>query len=160
AERLRSPSIYSPSPLEGEGGAKRRKGGAGAKLQGLLSRAAGPLSEVDSKSLLKTYGLATPKEHVAKTEREAIAAAKRIDFPVVMKAVAPALAHKSDIGAVVLGLETAAGVRNAYKKIVAATKRARVLLDGVLIAEQLSDGLELVLGANRDPEMGPVILFG
>jgi acetate---CoA ligase (ADP-forming) len=161
AERLRSRSTNLPSPLEGEGGAKRRKGGAAEKLKTILSCApAGPLSEVDSKSLLKAYGIATPKERVARTEREAINAVRRIGFPVVMKAVAPELAHKSDIGAVVLGLKSAAEVRNAYKRILVATKRARVTLDGVLIAEQMSDGLELVIGANRDPEMGPVVLFG
>jgi acetyltransferase len=149
-----------PSPLEGEGGAKRRKAGANAKLQALLSRAAGPLSEVESKSLLRAYGFTTPKERVAKTEREAVSAAKRIGFPVVMKGVASKLAHKSDIGAVILGLKTAIEVRNAYKKIFSVTKRARIVLDGVLIAEQMRDGIELVIGANRDPEMGPVVLFG
>ena len=155
-----------PSPLEGEGvraprsGARGRKGGAGLYREAILARSAGPLNEIDSKALLKAYGIAAPKERVAKNEREAIDAAKRMGFPVVMKAVSPALAHKSDIGAVVLGLKSAADVRRGYKKILAAAKRAKVLLDGVLIAEQMSDGLELVLGANRDPEMGPVVLFG
>jgi acetyltransferase len=152
--------------LEGEGaraprsGARGRKGGAGARLKAVLESAGGPLSETDSKSLLKAYGIATPRERVARTEREAVSAAKRIGFPVVMKAVAPKLAHKSDIGAVILDVKSAADVRGAYKKIFSAAKRARVGLDGVLIAEQMSDGLEFVLGANRDPEMGPVVLFG
>ena len=60
-----------------------------------------------------------------------------------------------------LGLKSAAEVRAAYKRLMGpVAKRARVKPDGVLIAEQVSDGLELVLGMNRDPEMGPVILFG
>ena len=87
--------------------------------------------------------------------------AKKIGFPVVAKIVSAELAHKSDIGGVILGLELAADVRVAYKRLIGAVaKRARVKPEGVLIAEQIVDGLELVLGMNHDPEMGPVILFG
>jgi len=59
-----------------------------------------------------------------------------------------------------LNLKSGKDVRKAYRRIVAAGKRAKATLDGVLIAEQVSDGIELVLGVHRDPEMGPVILFG
>ncbi|HYM04022.1 MAG TPA: acetate--CoA ligase family protein, partial [Stellaceae bacterium] len=144
------------SPLPKEIHGKRN-----TRLEKILSNApGGPLDERDSKSLLKAYGIAAPKEAVAKTEREAVAAAKRVGFPVVMKALSASIAHKSDIGAVILGLNSAAEIRDAYKKILRAAKRAKAELDGVLIAEQMTSGLELVLGANRDPEMGPVILFG
>jgi len=121
----------------------------------------GALNEVESKALLKGYGIATPKENVARSGREAVAIAKAIGFPVVAKAVSAALAHKSDAGAVKLNLGSAKDVRAAYDEIATKiAKRASVELDGVLIAEQVSDGLELVLGVHRDPEMGPVILFG
>jgi acetyltransferase len=79
---------------------------------------------------------------------------------VVAKAVSAALAHKSEAGAVLLDLKSSKDVREAYGRILAAGKRAHVALDGVLIAEQVSDGVELVLGIHCDPEMGPVILFG
>jgi acyl-CoA synthetase (NDP forming) len=137
--------------------------GAKGKLDRILSRAAGHkfLSEVESKALLKAYGIASPKEAVAGSEREAAALAKKIGFPVVAKAVAASLAHKSDIGGVILGLKSVSEVRAAYRRLTGAVaKRVGLKLDGVLIAEQVSDGLELVLGANRDPEMGPVILVG
>ena len=130
-------------------------------LEKLLSRAAGgALSEVDSKKLLKAYGIAVPKEAVAHDEREAVAFARKIGFPVVAKGVSAALAHKSEAGAVILNLNSPKEVRQAHKRIIAGGKRARVTLEGVLIAEQISDGIELVLGVHRDPEMGPVILFG
>jgi hypothetical protein len=75
--------------------------------------------------------------------------------------VSAALPHKSDAGAVIVGLDTPKSVRAAYGQIVAAVvKRTGSAPDGVLIAELVSDGIELVLGANRDPEVGPVILFG
>ena len=136
---------------------------ARAELDRILSRPGRGkiLSEVDSKRLLKAYGIASPKEGLARSEREAVTLAKKLGFPVVAKIVSAELAHKSDIGGVMLGLKSAAEVRAAYKRLMGpVAKRARVKPDCVLIAEQVADGLELVLGMNRDPEMGPVILFG
>jgi acetyltransferase len=153
-----SPSARSASTSRASGGGKRKKA-----LERILARAGGQktLSEVESKALLKSYGIALPKEGLATSEREAIALAKKIGFPVVAKIVSAELAHKSDAGGVVLDLKTAADVRAAYKRLMGpVAKRARVRPDGVLIAEQVSGGLELVLGMNLDPEMGPVILFG
>jgi acyl-CoA synthetase (NDP forming) len=119
------------------------------------------LNEVQSKQLLKAYGIAGPKEAVAHSSKEAVAIAKRIGYPVVAKAVSAALPHKSDAGAVLLGLSSAKAVRAAYEQIVAAVARhSGGVAEGVLVAEQVSDGIELVLGANRDPEVGAVILFG
>ena len=152
-ERSRAPR---PSPSLAPRKAK-------AELDKILSRARGQkiLSEIDSKRLLKAYGIASPKEGLARSEREAAALAKKIGFPVVAKIVSAKLAHKSDIGGVMLGLKSAADVRAAYKRLMGpVARRARVKPEGVLIADQMSDGLELVLGMNRDPEMGPVILFG
>jgi acetyltransferase len=130
------------------------------QLARVLARAAGALNEVESKALLKAYGIAVPRESVAHSEKEAAALATKVGFPVVAKAVSAALAHKTEAGAVLLNLKSGKDARKAYRRIVAAGKRAKATLDGVLIAEQVSDGIELVLGVHRDPEMGPVILFG
>ena len=122
---------------------------------------AGALSEVASKSLLRPYGIATPKEEIAHSAPGAVAIAKAIGFPVVAKGVSAALAHKSEAGAVKVSLTNPADVKAAYIELTGpVAKHAKVALDGVLIAEQVSDGLELVLGVHSDPEMGPVILFG
>jgi acyl-CoA synthetase (NDP forming) len=120
----------------------------------------GPLNEVESKALLKAYGMAASKEVIAQDEREAASLAGKIGFPVVAKAVSAALAHKSDAGAVMLNLNSQSEVRAAFKRIVAAAKREKVPLDGILIAKQATGGIELALGLHRDPEMGMVILFG
>jgi acyl-CoA synthetase (NDP forming) len=133
------------------------------KLEKILARRRGhrSLSEVESKALLKAYGIRAPKEAVTGSAAEAAAAAKRIGFPVVAKAVSASLAHKSEAGGVVVGLDTPKAVREAYAKIVEAVRsHTGAAPDGVLIAEQVTGGTELVLGANRDPEVGPVILFG
>jgi acetyltransferase len=119
------------------------------------------LNEVQSKQLLKAYGIACPKEAVAHDAKQAVAIARRIGFPVVAKGVSAALPHKSDAGAVIVGLDSAKAVRAAYARIVDAVSRhSGSAPQGVLIAEQVADGIELVLGANNDPEVGPVILFG
>jgi acetyltransferase len=119
------------------------------------------LDEVQSKRLIKAYGIRAPREAVARSAGAAAAIARRLGFPVVAKAVSAALPHKSDAGAVIVGLATVKAVRTAYKQIVAAVvEHTGEPPEGVLIAEMVSDGTELVLGANRDPEVGPVILFG
>ena len=118
------------------------------------------LDEVHSKQLLKAYGIAPPKEAVARSATQAVEIAKRIGFPVVAKGVSAALPHKSDAGVVKLGLDSAKAVRAAYDEIADALARHGDGRGHVLVAEQVTDGVELVLGANRDPEVGPVILFG
>jgi acyl-CoA synthetase (NDP forming) len=137
-----------------------------ALLEKILARAAKPgtgktLDEVQSKQLLKAYGIRGPKEEVAHSAREAVAIARRVGFPVVAKGVSAALPHKSDAGAVMVGLDSPIAVSAAYPQIVdAVTQHCGAAPEGVLIAEQVSNGTELVLGANLDPEVGPVILFG
>jgi acetate---CoA ligase (ADP-forming) len=142
---------------------------AGAKaklrLEKLLGRAqcgAGrtTLNEVDSKALLRAYGIRCPQEGIVRSEKEAVALAERIGYPVVAKAVSAALAHKSDVGGVMLGLNSARSVRAAYQRLTTAVARRAGGIDGVLIAEQMANGVEFLLGANRDPDIGPVILFG
>jgi hypothetical protein len=92
---------------------------------------------------------------------EAVKAAEQIGYPVVMKAVAAKLLHKSDVGAVALHLATAEAVRGAYDRIAANARQAGVeRLDAMLVCQQISGGLELVLGLNRDPEMGLVVMAG
>lgn len=146
----------------------RRPAAAAAKRPAIVKKLLEPrngaprlLNEVDSKALLKAYGIRAPREAVVHSADDAARVAKRLGFPVVAKVLSAAVGHKSDIGGVVLGLETARAVRDAYARITRTVRRkAGVAADGVIIAEQVSGGLEVVLGASRDPEAGPVILFG
>jgi acetyltransferase len=137
---------------------------AGLALLAEFAQRPGPatLDEISSKRLLAAYGIGCPREELAHSEDEAIEIAARIGFPVVAKLVSAALPHKSDVGGVIVGIKSSEELRAAYRKIVAAVAAhpAKPGLDGILIAEMVSGGLELVLGASRDPEMGPVILFG
>jgi acetyltransferase len=116
------------------------------------------LDEVESKALLRPYGIAAPAEMLVTSKAEALAAADRIGYPVVLKAVAAALTHKSDAGAVALDLASPAQLAAEYDAM-ADRLRAHTLA-GMLVAPQIRDGLELGLGLHRDPEMGLVVMAG
>jgi acetyltransferase len=118
------------------------------------------LNEAESKALLAAYGIRAPAEKVVATPGEAVAAARAIGFPVVLKAVAASVPHKSDAGLVLLGLADADAVLAAAKILVERCRSLNAPLEGILVAQQISDGLETVLGIHRDAEVGPVIMFG
>lgn len=139
------------------------KPAARAVLEKALASASGAaLDEVASKKLLKAYGIPVSKERIAQTAADAVKIAKQIGFPVVAKVVSGEILHKSDIGGVVLNLNTAAEVKKAFSDITARVKKlkGKPKLDGILIAQQVKAELELVVGASLDAEMGPVVLFG
>src|SRR4051812_13352196 len=133
-------------------------------LEKVLKTAGGAaaLDEVASKKLLRAYGIPVSKEEIAQTAAEAVKIAKTIGFPVVAKVVSADILHKSDIGGVVLNLNSAAEVKKAFNDITARVKKikSKPKLEGILIAQQVKADLELVVGASLDAGMGPVVLFG
>src|SRR6201994_4975951 len=136
---------------------------ARATLEKTLKAAKGAaLDEVASKRLLKAYGIPVSKEEIAQTAAEAARIAKQIGFPVVAKVVSADILHKSDIGGVMMNLNSAAEVKKAFDTITARVKKlkGKPKLEGILIAQQVKADLELVVGASLDAEMGPVVLFG
>jgi acetate---CoA ligase (ADP-forming) len=144
-------------PARGGGGP--RSGGGGTITSPLTSNA-GARNEFESKALLRRYGIRSPDESFVVSESEAVHAARRIGFPLVLKAVADDLPHKSEAGCVVLGIENLQQLRSAFRKIIRAAKTHRISPDGVLVAKQVTDGIELALGLHRDPEMGMVVMCG
>lgn len=120
------------------------------------------LSEPDSKALLASYGIVVPDESIVSNANEAAKSARELGFPVVLKAVSDVLPHKTEAGAVLLGLASEDAVRAGYDTILENVAKASpgLKLDGVLVAPQISGGLELVLGINNDAEIGPVVMFG
>ncbi|MGY8663606.1 acetate--CoA ligase family protein [Bradyrhizobium sp. UFLA05-109] len=139
------------------------KPAARALLEKTLKTANGAaLDEVASKRLLKAYGIPISKEGIVQTPAEAVKIARQIGFPVVAKVVSAEILHKSDIGGVVLNLNSATEVKQAFNDITARVKKlkGKPRLDGILIAQQVKADLELVVGASLDAEMGPVVLFG
>lgn len=124
------------------------------------------LNEYASKAHLAAWNIAFAPEVLAATPVEAAAAAIGIGYPVVLKAVSQTLMHKSDAGAVILNIENEDELRAAWSKIeanVAAYNRqhsAAHVVEGMIVAKQVSGGLEMVLGLHRDPEVGLVLMAG
>jgi len=127
-----------------------------------LDALSGVVPEYKAKELLKPLGLAFPTSQFAATAEAAVAAAEAIGYPVVLKAQAAALGHKSDAGGVILNLKTADDVRAAFGRMYAnvAAYNANIALDGVLVEKMGKMGVEMIVGAKNDPEWGPVVLAG
>jgi len=137
---------------------------AAAKARRILAAApAGPLSEPDSKAILRAYGIRTSRDVLCTSAAEAARAAADLGFPVVMKAVAPSLAHKSDLGLVRLGVASASEARSVFADLDRRARRAvgrGGAVDGVLVCEQVGGGVEMVVGVTQDPLFGPVVMAG
>ncbi|MBR0650897.1 CoA-binding protein, partial [Roseomonas terrae] len=121
----------------------------------------GALTEGEAKRLLAAYGIPVTREESAATADDAVAAAKRIGFPVVLKGVSRAVVHKSDLGLVRLNLRDEAAVRGAFAEVAAALDRAAPGSgEGCVIQELARGEAELFLGATHDPQFGPMVLAG
>jgi acetyltransferase len=120
------------------------------------------LTEVESKDVFTAFGLPVAPTVLAKTEDEAVAMAKKIGFPVVMKIVSPQILHKSDAGGVKVNIKDEAGVRDAYKTILANAKNYKADADvhGIAVQEMAPWGTETIIGSVNDATFGPTIMFG
>jgi acyl-CoA synthetase (NDP forming) len=142
--------------------AKRRSATQAAPFTGLPKLGQGTQPEWLGKQVLEAAGIKIPAGGLARTIDEAVKTAGRIGYPVAMKAQAAALAHKTEAGGVVLNLADEAAVRRAWQTLTDNINRAQpgLKLDGVLVEKMAAKGLELVIGAKRDPQWGPVVLVG
>jgi acetyltransferase len=122
------------------------------------------LTEFESKNLLSAYGIPTVETHVAKTPSEAVAFARKIGYPVVLKLYSETITHKTDVGGVQLNLRSDAAVTTAWKAIAQSVKDqvGEQYFQGVTVQPmiKLGDGYEIILGSSIDPQFGPVLLFG
>ncbi|MDB5569442.1 MAG: acyl-CoA synthetase forming [Hyphomicrobiales bacterium] len=131
-------------------------------VSGLPAFGPGAQPEWLGKEALRALGVKTPDGGLARNVDEAVAMAARVGFPVAMKAQAAKLAHKTEAGGVLLNVADEAAVRTAWKTLQDNVARAQpgLALDGVLVEKMSKKGLELVVGAKRDPRWGPVVVVG
>lgn len=136
--------------------ARRRSGG-------------GYLSPSDTHALLEAYGFPIVKQTVVPLNGDLVAAAKPLAFPVVLKVVGEKIVHKSDVGGVIVGIETADALEAARATMEASLKAAGVLADasGFLVQEMVTEPeansesrQEVILGVAHDPKFGPLVMFG
>ncbi len=120
------------------------------------------LIENEAREILKAYGFRLPDSRIARTTKEAVAAASDIGLPVVMKIASPDVLHKSDMGGVRVGIETTTMVEDAFFDITSNIQQrqpeARIL--GVMVQEMIPQGKEVILGITRDIQFGPMVMFG
>ncbi len=116
------------------------------------------LSEYQSKQLLSKYGIPVTKETLAEDKDSAIDAAKKLGFPVVLKACSPALTHKTERNLIALKLRDEKEVAQAYDDIMGRLDGEKI--DGVLVQEMVSGARELVVGLTRDEQFGPCAMLG
>ncbi len=123
---------------------------------------AGVWAEDEGRDLLVSAGVPIVPSELVGSPEEAVAAARSIGFPVVMKVCSREIAHKSDVGGVVLNLTTEDAVRDAYHRIVSTCSAAvpDAVIRGVLVAPMRDPGLELLVGVTVDPNFGPVVAVG
>lgn len=120
------------------------------------------LGEDEAKQVISVYGFRIPKSILAASETEAAQAAEEIGYPVVAKISSPDILHKSDFGGVVVGIKNEAEMRRFFCEI---TQKARRLVPsaevrGILVQQMITGGKEVILGMSRDPQFGPLLMFG
>ncbi|MEX0749573.1 MAG: acetate--CoA ligase family protein [Dehalococcoidia bacterium] len=120
------------------------------------------LTEIEAKQMLEEAGVPVSPARLATTRDEAMAVARELGFPVVLKIVSPQITHKSDVGGVALGLTSAAEAGEAFDRVVASTKQhvPDATIEGVAVQRMERQGTEVIVGVTRDPQFGPVLMFG
>lgn len=112
--------------------------------------------------ILSAYGIPVVEPFVTKNPNECILAANRIGYPVVLKISSPDIVHKVDVGGVELNLRDVIGVRRAFRKIINSVKtsKPKARINGITVERFIEDGKEMIIGSKRDPQFGPLLMFG
>jgi acetyltransferase len=120
------------------------------------------VGEAQAKAILRAYDFNVPAGQTAATAQEAVEAAARIGFPVAMKIASPDVVHKSDMGGVKLNLASEEAVRDAFDLMMLRIRQRlpEARLEGVYIEQMCARGREVILGMTRDPQFGPMLMFG
>jgi acetyl coenzyme A synthetase (ADP forming)-like protein len=112
--------------------------------------------------IVSAYGIKIPEGWVARSEDEAYQAAERIGYPVALKSNSAEIIHKSEVGAIILGLQDGDQVIQTYQQIMSDMRErsSRIVFDQVLVQQMVEGGQEVILGVIRDPQFGPLVMFG
>ena len=147
---------------EGFGAAPAMTAAQEQTLSSLTGLGRTTFSEHESKELIAAWGLPITKEATATTAAEAVTAAESIGYPVALKVDSPDILHKTEAGVIRLGLSNAEQVRVAYNEVMSNAAQAAPggAINGVLVQEMVSGGVEVIVGVSYDAQLGPVLLFG
>ena len=120
------------------------------------------LTEFESKKFLKRMGIPVVETRLAKTQKEAVLLSRKIGFPVALKISSPEITHKTDSGGVRLSLNNMKEVKSAYHEITEGVLKQypNAAIQGVSVQKMAKPGTEVIVGTSKDPQFGPVIMFG
>ena len=141
---------------------QHKKDKAAKIIQDCIAEGKTKLGELVGYQLLECYGFKTMPTKLATTKDEAVAIADEVGYPVVMKISSEQILHKSDVGGVMLKLKTADDVREAHDAILENVKQydPNAVVEGILVQKMAPRGAELILGANRYPVFGALLMVG
>ncbi len=120
------------------------------------------LTELESKQILKEAGINTTEIRLARTKEEAVSLSKEMGFPVALKIVSPDVLHNTDAGGVKLNLKGEEEVARAFDEIISAVKEhePKAKIEGMAVQNMARPGTEVIIGMSKDPQFGPVLMFG
>jgi len=120
------------------------------------------LTEFESKKLLERAGIPVVETRLVRTKQETISVSKGLGFPVVLKIASPDIVHKSDSGGVRLGIANATQASRAYSEIMSSIKQRypSAIIHGLTVQKMARPGIEVIVGMSKDPQFGPVLMFG
>jgi len=120
------------------------------------------LTEFESKKLLERAGIPVVETRLVRTKQETISVSKGLGFPVVFKIASPDIVHKSDSGGVKLGIANATQASRAYSEIMSSIKQGypSAIIHGLTVQKMARPGIEVIVGMSKDPQFGPVLMFG
>jgi len=120
------------------------------------------LTEIESKQILDEAGIPVAKTQLARDAADAVSIADDVGYPVVLKIVSEDVTHKSDVGGVKVGIDSAENVTVAFDEIVAAVKKTQpdATIAGIAVQKMAPAGTEVIIGVSKDPQFGPVVMFG
>ena len=120
------------------------------------------LTEFESKKILKQVGISVVEARLAKNQKEVVSMSRKIGFPVVLKIISPDVVHKTDSGGVKLSLKNVSEVKKAYHEILEAVGKQYpdAVIHGISVQKMVRPGTEVIVGTSKDPQFGPVIMFG
>ncbi len=120
------------------------------------------IGDIRARRILQAYGFEVPSSDVAETSRMATAIAEEMGYPVVLKIDSPDILHKSDVGGVRIGLKNGEDVQNAFHEVLSKARKfmPKAIINGVSVQKMYSGEREVILGMARDPQFGPLLMFG
>lgn len=120
------------------------------------------LLEPEARRVCLEYGIPIPSFGLASNANEAVSKARELGLPAVLKVVSPDILHKSDVGGVLVGLKSLKEVKEGFETVLRNVKRHNPAanIEGLLVQKMVPAGFEVIVGAMRDPEFGPTVMFG